>query len=129
MVHNLSLNNSIVNQFVSELRDIQIQKDRMRFRKNLERLGEIFAYEISKTLEYEERDVVTSLGIATVPILLNQPIVGTILRAGLPLHYGLLNYFDKADNAFISAYRKHRRDGPARLLPGGGDQLRRYHGA
>ena len=111
MVHNLSLYNSIVNQFVSELRDIQIQKDRMRFRKNLERLGEIFAYEISKTLTYEERDVVTPLGIATVPVLINQPIVGTILRAGLPLHYGLLNYFDQADNAFISAYRRHHKDG------------------
>ncbi len=111
MVHNLSLNNSIVNQFVSELRDVQIQKDRMRFRKNLERLGEIFAYEISKTLTYENREVVTPLGIATVPVLADQPIVGTILRAGLPLHYGLLNYFDQADNAFISAYRRHHKDG------------------
>ena len=111
MVHNLSLNNSIVNQFVSEIRDIQIQKDRMRFRKNLERLGEIFAYEISKTLQYENIEVVTPLGIATVPVLSNHPIVGTILRAGLPLHYGLLNYFDKADNAFISAYRRHHKDG------------------
>jgi uracil phosphoribosyltransferase len=111
MVHNLSLNNSIVNQFVSELRDVQIQKDRMRFRKNLERLGEIFAYEISKTLAYENREVTTPLGIATVPVLADQPIVGTILRAGLPLHYGLLNYFDQADNAFISAYRRHHKDG------------------
>jgi uracil phosphoribosyltransferase len=111
MVHNLSLNNSIINQFVAELRDVQIQKDRMRFRKNLERIGEIFAYEISKTLKYEERDVVTPLGIASVPMLIDQPIVGTILRAGLPLHYGLLNYFDQADNAFISAYRKHHKDG------------------
>ena len=111
MVHNLSLNNSIINQFVAELRDVQIQKDRMRFRKNLERIGEIFAYEISKTLKYEERDVITPLGIATVPMLIDQPIVGTILRAGLPLHYGLLNYFDQADNAFISAYRKHHKDG------------------
>lgn len=111
MVHNLSLNNSIINQFVAELRDVQIQKDRMRFRKNLERIGEIFAYEISKTLKYEERDVVTPLGIATVPMLIDQPIVGTILRAGLPLHYGILNYFDQADNAFISAYRKHHKDG------------------
>ena len=80
MVHNLSLNNSIINQFVAELRDVQIQKDRMRFRKNLERIGEIFAYEISKTLKYEERDVITPLGIATVPMLIDQPIVGTILR-------------------------------------------------
>jgi uracil phosphoribosyltransferase len=111
MVHNLSLNNSIINQFVAELRDVSIQNDRMRFRKNLERIGEIFAYEISKTLLFEEREVTTPLGIANVPVLVNQPIVGTILRAGLPLHYGLLNYFDQADNAFISAYRKHHKDG------------------
>ena len=111
MVHNLSLNNSIVNQFVAEIRDVQIQKDRMRFRKNLERLGEIFAYEISKTLQYENKEVITPLGIATVPVLSFFPIVGTILRAGLPLHNGLLNYFDQADNAFISAYRKHHKDG------------------
>ena len=111
MVHNLSLNNSIVNQFVSEIRDIQIQKDRMRFRKNLERLGEIFAYEISKTLHYKNIEVTTPLGIANVPVLENHPIIGTILRAGLPLHYGLLNYFDQADNAFISAYRRHHKDG------------------
>jgi uracil phosphoribosyltransferase len=111
MVHNLSLNHSIVNQFVSELRDIQIQRDRMRFRKNLERLGEIFAYEISKTLKYEEVEVITPLGIASVPVLQSHPIVGTILRAGLPLHYGILNYFDQADNAFISAYRRHHKDG------------------
>lgn len=111
MVHDLSLNNSIVNQFVSELRDVQIQKDRMRFRKNLERLGEIFAYEISKTLVFEKTEIITPLGIATVPVLKNHPIIGTILRAGLPLHYGLLNYFDQADNAFISAYRRHHKDG------------------
>ncbi len=111
MVHNLSLNHSIVNQFVAEIRDVQIQKDRMRFRKNLERLGEIFAYEISKTLKYESREVVTPLGISSVPMLIDQPIIGTILRAGLPLHYGILNYFDQADNAFISAYRRHHKDG------------------
>jgi uracil phosphoribosyltransferase len=111
MVHNLSLNNSIVNQFVAEIRDVEIQKDRMRFRKNLERLGEIFAYEISKTLSYEIKEVITPLGIATVPVLVDSPIVGTILRAGLPLHYGLINYFDQADNAFISAYRRHHKDG------------------
>jgi uracil phosphoribosyltransferase len=111
MVHNLSLNNSIINQFVSELRDVQIQSDRMRFRKNLERIGEIFAYEISKTLPFVNKEVSTPLGIANVPVLAEQPIVGTILRAGLPLHYGLLNYFDQADNAFISAYRKHHKDG------------------
>src|SRR5690349_15904861 len=111
MVRNLSLNNSIINQFVAELRDVNIQSDRMRFRKNLERIGEIFAYEISKTLIFELTDVTTPLGIANVPVLVEQPIVGTILRAGLPLHYGLLNYFDSADNAFISAYRKHHKDG------------------
>ncbi|MFN8166695.1 MAG: uracil phosphoribosyltransferase [Bacteroidia bacterium] len=111
MVHNLSLTNSIVNQFVSELRDVNIQGDRMRFRKNLERLGEIFAYEISKTLKYEVKEVTTPLGISNVPVLSEHPIIGTILRAGLPLHYGLLNYFDWADNAFISAYRKHHKDG------------------
>lgn len=111
MVYNLSTNNSIVNQFVSEIRDVEIQKDRMRFRKNLERLGEIFAYEISKTLSYHVREVITPLGIANVPVIQHYPIVGTILRAGLPLHYGLLNYFDQADNAFISAYRRHHKDG------------------
>jgi len=111
MVHNLSQSNSIINQFVSELRDVEIQKDRMRFRRNLVRLGEIFAYEISKTMAYVKKDVITSLGTANVPVLEEQPIVGTILRAGLPLHEGILNFFDNADNAFISAYRKHHKDG------------------
>ena len=111
MVHNLSLQNSLINQFVAELRDVNIQNDRMRFRKNLERLGEIFAYEISKTLKFEVTEVTTPLGMASVPMIKEHPIVGTILRAGLPLHYGLLNYFDMADNAFVSAYRKHHKDG------------------
>lgn len=111
MVHNLSLTNSIVNEFVSELRDTAIQGDRMRFRRNLERLGEIFAYEISKTLPYVSRDITTPLGIAGMQVLREHPVVGTILRAGLPLHQGVLNYFDRADNAFISAYRKHHKDG------------------
>lgn len=111
MVHNLSLQNSLINQFVAELRDVNIQNDRMRFRKNLERIGEIFAYEISKTLKYEVTEVTTPLGMASVPMIKEHPIVGTILRAGLPLHYGLLNYFDMADNAFVSAYRKHHKDG------------------
>jgi uracil phosphoribosyltransferase len=111
MVHNLSHNNSIINQYISEIRDVEIQKDRMRFRKNLERMGEIFAYELSKTLDYEVREVTTPLGIADVPVLKDQPIVGTILRAGMPLHQGILNFFDAADNAFISAYRKHHKDG------------------
>lgn len=111
MVQNLSTYHSIINQFVSELRDIEIQKDRMRFRMNLVRLGEIFAYEISKRLNYSMKEVVTPLGISNVPVLEEQPIIGTILRAGLPLHEGLLNFFDHADNAFISAYRKHHKDG------------------
>ena len=111
MVHNLSHTTSIINQYLCEIRDIGIQKDRLRFRKNLERMGEIFAYEISKTLEYEVKEVTTPLGIADVPVLKEQPIVGTILRAGLPLHQGILNILDQADNAFISAYRKHHKDG------------------
>jgi len=111
MVHNLSQSNSIINQFISELRDVEIQKDRMRFRKNLERMGEIFAYEISKTLSYIVREVITPLGVSNVPVLGEQPIIGAILRAGLPLHQGILNFFDQADNAFISAYRKHHKDG------------------
>ncbi len=110
MVNLISPNNSLVNQFVAELRDVEIQNDRMRFRRNLERLGEIAAYEISKTFNYENTDVTTPLGVATVPLMQSQPVLGTILRAGLPLHQGLLNYFDQADNAFISAYRRHHKD-------------------
>jgi uracil phosphoribosyltransferase len=111
MVHTIGQQHSLVSQFISELRDINIQKDRLRFRNNLVRLGEIFAYEISKTLPFVARDVTTPLGVANVPVLAEQPIVGTILRAGVPLHQGLLNFFDQADNAFISAYRKHHKDG------------------
>lgn len=111
MVHVLGLQNSIFNQFISEIRDVTIQKDSMRFRRNLERMGEIMAYEISKTMQYEEREVVTPLGHTTISLLKSQPVVATILRAGLPLHQGVLNYFDKAENAFITAYRKHHKDG------------------
>ena len=111
MVNILSTGNSLLHHFVAELRDVEIQNDRMRFRRNLERIGEIAAYEISKTMNYENTDVTTPLGIATVPLLQSQPVLGTILRAGLPLHQGLLNYFDQADNAFISAYRRHHKDG------------------
>jgi uracil phosphoribosyltransferase len=110
MIHNLALQNSILNEYVAELRDVEIQKDGMRFRKNLERIGEICAYEISKNLSYEAFQVNTPLGIADVNKLKNQPVVTTILRAGLPLHQGILNYFDKAENAFIGAYRKHHKD-------------------
>ncbi len=111
MIFNLSDHPSIANRFVAELRDVNIQKDRMRFRRNLERVGEVLAYEISKVLLYKSVEVETPLGIA-VTKLPTQPIVlATILRAGLPLHQGLLNYFDAANNAFISAYRKHHKDG------------------
>lgn len=111
MIHNLGLNSSIINQYVSEIRDFELQKDSMRFRNNMTRLGEIFAYEISKVLEYQEKEIITSLGAAKVPVLTSQPVLATILRAGLPLHQGLLNFFDHADNAFISAYRRHYNDG------------------
>lgn len=106
-IHNLSESTSIFNQYISEIRDENIQRDPLRFRRNLERLGEVFAYEISKTLEYQVSDVKTPLGIAQVPVLKQQPVLATILRAGLPLQQGLLNVFDKAENAFISAYRKY----------------------
>ncbi len=111
MVINLSEKYSLLSEWVSELRDVQIQSDRMRFRRNLERIGEVAAYEISKQLEYIEKEIETPLGISVCKILSAQPVLATILRAGLPLHQGLLNYFDKADNAFISAYRKHNKDG------------------
>jgi uracil phosphoribosyltransferase len=111
MVINLSDQYSLLNNWVSEIRSMQVQTDRMRFRRNLERIGEVAAYEISKVLDYEEREIQTPLGISVCKLLKEQPVLATILRAGLPLHQGLLNYFDKADNAFISAYRKHNRDG------------------
>jgi uracil phosphoribosyltransferase len=111
MVINLSAECSMICEWISEIRDVQVQSDRMRFRRNLERIGEVAAYEISRRLEYEEKEVQTPLGISQCKVLKEQPVLATILRAGLPLHQGLLNYFDKADNAFISAYRKHNRDG------------------
>ncbi|MCG2614690.1 uracil phosphoribosyltransferase [Terrimonas sp. NA20] len=111
MVVNLSEQHSLVSNWVSELRDIELQTDRMRFRRNLERIGEAAAYEISKVLPFVNREVQTPLGVAAAKVLEHQPVLATILRAGLPLHQGLLNYFDKADNAFISAYRKHNKDG------------------
>ena len=111
MIYNLDKKLSIANKFTSELRDNNIQKDSLRFRRNLERLGEIFAYEISKTLQYGLQSVTTPLGIADVQLPADEIVLATILRAGLPLHQGLLNYFDQAGNAFISAYRKHEADG------------------
>lgn len=111
MIINLGSQLSVLNQFISELRSAEIQKDSMRFRRNLERCGEIFAYEISRKLDYDNQEVITTLGTATIPLLRQYPVLGTILRAGLPLHQGLLNVFDKSENAFVSAYRKHRKDG------------------
>ena len=111
MIINLSQQHSLVSNWVGELRSIEIQADRMRFRRNLERIAEIAAYEISQELEWEDVAIQTPLGIATSKTLKEQPVLATILRAGLPMHYGMLNYFDNADNAFISAYRKHRHDG------------------
>lgn len=111
MVIDLSKKNSLLNHWVAELRDVHVQNDRMRFRRNIERIGEVAAYELSKTLAFKSVEVTTPLGIAPTQLLTEQPVLATILRAGLPLHQGMLNYFDKADNAFISAYRKHHQDG------------------
>ncbi len=111
MIHNLSDSHSIANRFVAEMRDAVIQTDRMRFRRNMERIGEIMAYEISKTLTYTSREVETPLGIANVELPQENIVLATILRAGLPMHQGFLNFLDTADNAFISAYRQHHKDG------------------
>jgi uracil phosphoribosyltransferase len=110
MVIELGKENSLLSLFLSELRDVQIQKDSMRFRRNLERVGEVCAYEISKKLDWTKTEVNTPLGIAPSVKLNHQPVLATVLRAGLPFHQGLLNYFDRAENAFISAYRKHHKD-------------------
>lgn len=107
MIHNLSKTNSIFSTFIAEIRDVDIQKDPLRFRRNLERISEILGYELSKRLEYVNIDTTTPLGIAESAILKEQPVLATILRAGLGMHSGLLNYFDRAENAFVSAYRKH----------------------
>ena len=109
-VHNLSEQTSLLNPMLAEIRDVGIQNDPMRFRRNMERIGEIFAYEISRTMEYRTRSVATPLGTVECPMLRHQPVLATILRAGLALHQGLLGFFDRADNAFISAYRKHEGD-------------------
>lgn len=110
-IHILGEHNSLFNEFIAEIRSADVQVDSMRFRRNLERLGEIFAYEISKQMQYEKMDVTTPLGIAEMPRLVSKPVLATILRAGLPLHQGLLNYFDHGENAFISAFRKYYKDG------------------
>ncbi len=106
-VVDFSQTNTVVNRFIAELRDVNVQNDKMRFRRNIERIGEIIAYEISKQLHYEEQSVTTPLGVADVTVPNDQLVLGTILRAGLPLHQGLLNVFDDAENAFVSAYRNY----------------------
>lgn len=111
MIFDLSKTSSIANVFVAELRDESIQKDSMRFRRNMERLGEYFAFEISRTLEYTTAETQTPLGIASTLQLKEQPVLATILRAGLPLHQGILNVFDKADSTFIAAYRRNHKSG------------------
>ncbi len=111
MIFNLSDHPSVANQFMAEMREVHTQCDRMRFRRNLERLGQVLAYEISKTLAYKTVEVETPLGIAQVQVPAQQVVLATILRAGLPMHQGMLSFFDKAGNAFISAYRRHHKDG------------------
>lgn len=109
MVMELVKQQSVANHFLAELRDVQVQKDPMRFRRNLERVGEALALEMSRTMDFTEQETITPLGVARTALLAEQPVLATILRAGLPLHQGLLNYFDRADSAFVSAYRKHRK--------------------
>jgi uracil phosphoribosyltransferase len=111
MMFVLNKTNSIANHYLAELRDADAQQDSMRFRRNMERLGEVFAYEISKKLAFEEFEVQTPLGLANVNMIAQMPVLATILRAGLPLHQGMLNVFDKSDSAFISAYRKTKKSG------------------
>ena len=111
MVHLLSSTPSIANRYIAELRDVTVQNDRLRFRRNMERLGECIAYELSKELNYAEQEVETPLGMAKSQQSTDKIVLATILRAGLPLHQGMLNVFDDAKNAFVSAYRKHHKDG------------------
>ena len=105
---NFNESNSILNQYVAEIRNVEVQNDRLRFRRNIQRIGEIMAYEISKTFSYSVKDIKTPLGIAPVSTPDNQLVISTILRAGLPFHQGFLSYFDDAENAFVSAYRKYK---------------------
>ena len=109
-IHNLERIDSVFNQYMAELRDAVIQQDRMRFRRNLERIGEVMAYEISKSFEYDDEEVTTPLGIKQIRTMHEQPVIATILRAGLPFHNGMLSMFDQADSAFIAAYRKYDKN-------------------
>lgn len=115
VVNTLGDKNSLFNQFIAEIRDVNIQKDPLRFRRNLERVGEIFAYEISKELNFRESSIQTPLGESLANLPSCEIVVASILRAGLPLHTGLLNYFDRSENAFISAYRKYSDDGEFKI--------------
>lgn len=109
-IFDLSKQDSIVNQYIAELRNVEIQKDSLRFRKNMERLGWIFAYEISKQLQFEKITVETPLGEKDIPMLSSKVVLGTVLRAGLAFHQGFLDVFDSSENAFISSYRKYHKD-------------------
>lgn len=110
IIHHLSENNTVLNTFISEIRAISIQQDSMRFRRNIERIGEVLGYELSKTLTFETLEITTPLGTKQMHLPEKELVLCSVLRAGLPLHQGLLNYFDKAENAFISAYRKHKEN-------------------
>ncbi|RME09089.1 MAG: uracil phosphoribosyltransferase [Bacteroidetes bacterium] len=111
MIYCINEFNTIANRFLAEMRDVNIQTDRMRFRRNMERLGEVMAYELSKTFQYKPQEVETPLGVAKVQLPTERIVLATILRAGIPFHQGFLNFFDNAENAFVSAYRKHHKDG------------------
>lgn len=115
MVHNLSENNSILGQYLSEIRNIEVQNDRWRFRTNLERIGAVIAYEISKILDYKSTEIETPLGTANCNTIQSEIVIASIMRAGIPMHNGLLKVFDHAENAFISAYRKHEKDGSFKI--------------
>jgi uracil phosphoribosyltransferase len=117
-IYDLSKTNSIIGNFIAELRDSNIQQDPMRFRKNLERLGYIFAYELSKKMNYETMTVETPLGEKEIPLLSDKVVLATILRAGLPFHQGFLDIFDNAENAFVSAYRKYDEEGNFDIFSG-----------
>lgn len=111
MIHILNKENTILNKFIAQIRDREVQRDSMRFRRNLERVGEVMSYEISRVLDYKTQIVETPLGEAAVEMISDKIVVATILRAGLPLHQGFLNYFDDAESVFVSAYRKSSKDG------------------
>lgn len=110
IIHQFDQTNSVLNTFISEIRDVEIQKDSMRFRRNIERIGEVLAYELSRSLDYEAREIQTPLGTKKTFGCKDDLVLCSVLRAGLPLHQGMLNYFDRAENAFISAYRHHPND-------------------